>query len=95
MNKKISLEELHKKAYESLDKTDDFNYGNFEDIPTSKYEYEEYENFQNELNKKDNPQIEFDEYEPLEKILQNKEQYRNARIAEKLYQKAINEKRIK
>mgnify|MGYP001096487918 FL=1 len=94
MDKKISLEELHKRAYQSIDKTDNFNNGDFEDIPEQKYEYEEYENFQLELIEKaeGKSKIEIDEYEPLEKILQNKAQYRNARIAEKLYQQAIKEK---
>lgn len=94
MDKKITLEELHKRAYQSIDRTDNFNNGDFEDIPDQKYEYEDYENFQIELIKKaeGKSQIEIDEYESLEKILQNKAQYKNAIIAEKLYQQAIKEK---
>ena len=45
MDKKITLEELHKRAYQSIDRTDNFNNGDFEDIPDQKYEYEDYENF--------------------------------------------------
>lgn len=33
----LSLDELHKRAYESIDKFDNFNYGEFEDMP-KKYE---------------------------------------------------------
>lgn len=97
MNKKLSLEELHKKAYESIDKTDNFNYGEFEDIPDKKYEYEEYETFHNELIKKEEgkTQIEFNEYEIIDKILKNKDRYKNAKIAERLYQQTIKESRIK
>lgn len=29
----LSLEQLHKKAYESLERDEDYNYGNNEDIP--------------------------------------------------------------
>lgn len=44
--KGLSLDELHRRAYESVDKFDNFNYGNFEDIPKNSddnfnYDYED------------------------------------------------------
>ena len=44
--RRLSLDELHKRAYESIDKFDNFNYGEFEDMPNKhednfNYDYED------------------------------------------------------
>ena len=68
----LSLEQLHKKAYESLEKDEDYNYGNNEDIPTNNdNEY----SIENEI--KDPYDYGSPEYiNAMEKILANRAKYR-------------------
>lgn len=74
----MTLEELHKRAYESIDKEDNFNNGDFEELNKDKFEYEEYENFREELIK--NQQGEYDyKQERLKAIYKNRDNYRKSK----------------
>lgn len=74
----MNLEELHKRAYESIDKEDNFNNGDFEELNKDKFEYEEYENFREELIK--NQQGEYDyKQEKLKAIYKNRDNYRKSK----------------
>lgn len=68
----LSLEQLHKKAYESLERDEDYNYGNNEDIPIDNdNEY----SIENEI--KDPYDYGSPEYiNAMEKILANRAKYR-------------------
>lgn len=68
----LSLEQLHKKAYESVERDEDYNYGNNEDIPTDNdNEY----SIENEI--KDPYDYGSPEYiNAMEKILANRAKYR-------------------
>lgn len=68
----LSLEQLHKKAYESVERDEDYNYGNNEDIPMDNdNEY----SIENEI--KDPYDYGSPEYiNAMEKILANRAKYR-------------------
>lgn len=68
----LSLEQLHKKAYESVERDEDYNYGNNEDIPIDNdNEY----SIENEI--KDPYDYGSPEYiNAMEKILANRAKYR-------------------
>lgn len=73
----LSLEQLHKKAYESVERDEDYNYGNNEDIPIDNdNEY----SIENEI--KDPYDYGSPEYiNAMEKILANRAKYRKDVIA--------------
>ena len=65
----MSLEELHKKAYESIDKEDNYNFGDEEQSIPNEYNIEEYIKNPYDYGSK--------EYnEAMTKILKNREKYR-------------------
>ena len=57
-----------------------------------KFEYEEVEKFNEELLKKQKGEYDLKQ-ERLDAIYKNKDKYRNAKIAERLYQQALKERR--
>lgn len=73
----LSLEQLHKKAYENIDRHEDYNYGEHEDI--HKDLDEEY-SIENEI--KDPYDYGSPEYvSAMEKILANRAKYREDKLA--------------
>ena len=79
----LSLEQLHKKAYESLERDEDYNYGNNEDIPTdTDNEY----SIEHEI--KDPYDYGSPEYNAaMEKILANRAKYRKDIMAKNMLTK--------
>lgn len=79
----LSLEQLHKKAYESLERDEDYNYGNNEDIPTDNdNEY----SIEHEI--KDPYDYGSPEYDKaMEKILANRAKYRKDIMAKNMLTK--------
>lgn len=79
----LSLEQLHKKAYESLERDEDYNYGNSEDIPIDNdNEY----SIEHEV--KDPYDYGSPEYNAaMEKILANRAKYRKDIMAKNMLTK--------
>lgn len=79
----LSLEQLHKKAYESLERDEDYNYGNNEDIPIDNdNEY----SIEHEV--KDPYDYGSPEYNAaMEKILANRAKYRKDVMAKNMLTK--------
>lgn len=75
----LSLEELHKRAYASIDKFEDFNYGENEDIHNND-EDEEYSIEREIKNPYDYGSDEFNS--AMERILANRAKYRKDKLAE-------------
>lgn len=74
----LSLEELHKRAYASIDRFENFNYGEHEDIHNTQ-EDDEY-SIENEIkNPYDYGSEEFNS--AMEKILANRAKYREDKLA--------------
>lgn len=87
-NQKLSLDELHKRAYESLNKYDNYNNGDFEDMPKTKHEDEEF-NIENDYSIEEEIKNPYDygskEYlEAIQRINEKRLKYRNDKTAEKI-----------
>lgn len=87
-NQKLSLDELHKRAYESLNKYDNYNNGDFEDMPKTKRGDEEF-NIENDYSIEEEIKNPYDygskEYlEAIQRINEKRLKYRNDKTAEKI-----------